>query len=255
MIVAVWGRDGSGKTMIADALADRLASGDQLAAVLDTDLTQPTVHLRKPIREVKEEERFGSLGRAISGIGMLEARSYLHQHHRNQGLFIAGLTAADDYLSYELGLGAKDMAERFVKSCTEVVDHVVLDCSGQRTDPFLPAALALADAFIVVLTPEPQSIWWWWSVVKFLTDTVGLPKVIPVMNMVQRQHDFGSAVKGTALEESLGTVLAFPWSRELDALRCAGELPSGATSFSGRKWNRSIQRLIERLAGMGGEPK
>ncbi len=253
MIVAVWGRDGSGKSMLADALADRLASGDQLAAVIDTDLTQPTVHLRKPIHEVKEEERFGSLGRAIAGVGLLEARSYLHQHHQNKSLFIAGLTAKDDYLSYELGLGAKDIAERFVKSCAEVVDHVVLDCSGQRTDPFLPVALSLADAFIVVLTPEPQSIWWWWSVVQFLTTTVGLKKVVPVMNMVQRHHDYESAVKGTALEESLGVVLPLPWSRELDALRCAGELPRGVASIPGRKWNRHMQQLLFRLAGMGGE--
>jgi MinD-like ATPase involved in chromosome partitioning or flagellar assembly len=252
MIVAVWGRDGCGKSTIADALANKLAQGDDLAAVIDSDLTMPTVHIRKPIRDVKEEDRFGSIGRAIAGVGMLEARSYLHQHYRNQGLFVAGLTAKDDFLSYELGLSSKDMAERFVTSCSEVVEHIVLDLSGQRTDPFLPVALAKADAFIVVLTPEPQSIWWWWSVVQFLSTTVGMEKVIPIMNMVQKHHDIDSAIKGTALEGTLDKSPYLPWCREINMVRCSGELPCQATvSVAGRRWNRCIKEIVGELTKRG----
>ncbi|NCB00467.1 MAG: hypothetical protein EOM70_13975, partial [Clostridia bacterium] len=141
MLLTIWGRDGSGKSTLADHLG-HLLSRDSLVAVIDSDLTQPTLPIRLSGMNFRREK---SLGRAIAGTGTSEAKTYLHQHPDYQGLFFAGLLTDDDYLSYEIGLEAEQAAAQFIRNCQDTVDHVILDCSGQRTDPFAPISLYLAD--------------------------------------------------------------------------------------------------------------
>ncbi|MDD2459354.1 MAG: hypothetical protein PHQ83_12695 [Eubacteriales bacterium] len=141
MLITIWGRDGSGKSTLADHLGSLLAR-DALAAVIDTDLTQPTLPVRLSGTNFKRDR---SLGRAIAGTGAVEAITYLHPHPDINGLFFAGLLNGDDYLSFEIGLEAELAADLFIRKCQEAVDHVVLDCSGQRTDPFVPIGLQTSD--------------------------------------------------------------------------------------------------------------
>jgi MinD superfamily P-loop ATPase len=61
MLITIWGRDGSGKSSLADHLGSLLVR-DSLAAVIDTDLTQPTLPVRLSGMNFKRER---SLGRAI----------------------------------------------------------------------------------------------------------------------------------------------------------------------------------------------
>ena len=147
MLITIWGRDGSGKSSIADHLGSLLAR-DSLAAVIDTDLTQPTLPVRLSGMNFKRER---SLGRAIAGTGTVEAKTYLHQHPDIHGLFFAGLLNEDDYLSYEIGLEAEHTAGLFIRKCQAVVDHVILDCSGQRTDPFVPIGLQSSSLILIVI--------------------------------------------------------------------------------------------------------
>ena len=111
MLISIWGRDGSGKSTLADYLGSQI-SKKSLVAVIDTDLTQPTLPIRLPgSRFVKDN----SLGRAIAGAGTMEIKRYLHQDPKNDGLFYAGLLNGDDYLAYEIGLEAESTADLFVK--------------------------------------------------------------------------------------------------------------------------------------------
>ena len=70
MLISIWGRDGSGKSTLADYLGSQLVT-KSLTAVIDTDLTQPTLPVRLPgVRFNKEN----SLGRAIAGAGTMEVK-------------------------------------------------------------------------------------------------------------------------------------------------------------------------------------
>jgi MinD-like ATPase involved in chromosome partitioning or flagellar assembly len=146
MIIAVWGRDGVGKSLLCDALGLLLSQKD-VAAIIDTDLTQPTL----PIR--------------LNGFHL------------------------DDYMSYEAGLDADETAQDFVEQCSELADTVILNLSGQRTDPFLPGALLHADKVVVMLTPDVQGICWYQSVAPLLRNRQTQGHVLPVATMIGKHHD------------------------------------------------------------------
>lgn len=181
MIFAIWGRDGTGKSTLADALG-MLFVKQGVMAIIDTDLTQPTLPSR--VNGIKADPD-ASLGKAISGVGTDDAAKYLHQHPKIKRLFYAGLIDQDEYLSYELGLDASDAARDFMKRCTTLADTVILDLSGQRTDPFVPAALSSADKVIVPITLDAQGVCWFNAVIPFLEAMNAFGRVLPIAAMAE----------------------------------------------------------------------
>ena len=64
MRIAIWGRDGTGKSTLADALG-MLFIKQGVTAIIDTDLTQPSLPARVNGRKLSAD---ASLGKAISGM-------------------------------------------------------------------------------------------------------------------------------------------------------------------------------------------
>ncbi len=249
MIVAIWGRDGTGKSTLADALAQRLTNGSRsLVALIDTDLTQPTLPVRLPLVSHPPE---ASLGRVLSGVGTQEPALYLRQHPKVGTLFVAGLAAGDDLLAYELGLSAHEAAGRFVASLSHV-DHIVLDVSGQRTDPFLMVALQMADTLLLPFAADPQGVCWWEAVQPLLERTNATAKVLPVLSRVRPYQDVDATLKASGLWPSKATIPVLPYSREIDALHTGGETTIQSTG-NGRAWNRLVNELHRKLTTNGGE--
>ena len=207
MVFAIWGRDGTGKSMLADALG-RIFCKQGITSIIDTDLTQPTLPARINGKKLSAET---SLGKAISGMGTDDAAPYLHQHPKVKQLFYAGLTSQDEYLSYEMGLDATDAARDFVQRCTALADTVLLDMSGQRTDPFVPVALSGADKIIIPIVPNVQGVCWFNAVKPFLEAMNAAGRVLPIAAMVDRQHDLSVVEKAADMR----FVAELPYVREL----------------------------------------
>jgi len=245
MLITIWGRDGSGKSTLADYLGSLLAQKN-LVAVIDTDLTQPTLPIRLPgTRFVREN----SMGRAVAGTGTIEVKCYLHQHPQQDGLFFAGLLNGDDYMAYEIGLDAETTAHLFVKNCLKVVDHVILDCSGQRTDPFVPVGLKESDRILILLTPDLQGICWWKAVEPLLRQMNVLDKVWPILSIVQKYHQDSWVQEGIEVDFKA----ALPFTSELNILRCSGKPIEDLITGSGRDWYKGLRRLYEDLIRTGSD--
>lgn len=183
------GRDGIGKSTLADALG-YLFSRENITVVIDTELIQPTL----PIRLIGEHfypER--SLGKALSGIGIGDTTRCLHQHPKHKSLFYAGLTDHDEYLSYEIGLESDNHAHDFIEACMEAADTVILDLSGQRTDPFVPCALIHSDKIIVPITPDVQGVCWYIAVEPLLKSMGALDRIV---NRIRRIRQAGGCAQG-----------------------------------------------------------
>lgn len=206
MIFAIWGRDGTGKSTLSDALG-RIFCKQGITVIIDTDLTQSTLPARINGKKIIAET---SLGKAISGMGMDDAAKYLHQHPRMKRLFYAGLTPQDEYLSYELGLDATDGTRDFVQRCAALADTVVLDLSGQRTDPFVPVALSGADKIIIPIAPNVQGVCWFNAVKPLLEAMNAAGRVLPVAAMADRQHDLSVVEKAADMR----FIAALPYVRE-----------------------------------------
>ena len=206
MRIAIWGRDGTGKSTLADALG-RIFCKQGITAIIDTDLTQPTLPARINGKKFSAET---SLGKAISGMGADDAARYLHQHPKVKRLFYAGLTSQDEYLSFELGLDATDAARDFVQRCAALADTVILDLSGQRTDPFVPVALSGADKIIIPITPNVQGVCWFNAVKPFLEAMNAAGHVLSVAAMADRQHDLSVVEKAADMR----FIAVLPYVRE-----------------------------------------
>ena len=205
MIVAIWGRDGTGKSTLADVMG-QMFSKHGVTTIIDTDLTQPTMPMRVNGKRFSTD---ASLGKALSGVRTDDAAKYLHQHPKNKRLFYAGLTDRDEYLSYEHGLETADAAKTFMEQCALLADTVILDLSGQRTDPFVPAALSSADKIIVPITPNVHGICWMEAVNPFLKVMNTLGRVLPIATMVT--HPALDAIEKVA---DIRFATALPYVRE-----------------------------------------
>lgn len=230
MLISIWGRDGIGKSTLVDALGG-LLSQRGITVGIDTDLTQPTLPVRISEKCLNPDN---SLGKAISGIGTGDVTSYLHQHPKKKQLFYAGLTDQDEYLSYEIGLEADDNAQDFVKGCKEAADAVILDLSGQRTDPFIPCALIHSDKIIVPITPDIQGVCWYNAVKPLLQSMNAQGRVLPVTVMADRHHDL-------SVIEKVADV------RFAAALPFVKEFRQGSTVFSLDGTSLTAQRYIKQV--------
>jgi len=240
MTIAVWGRDGIGKSTLCDALG-ALFVKQGITVVIDTDLTQPTL----PVRENgKHFDTDTSLGKAVSGVGMGDVSRYLHQHSKQKSLFYAGLTDKDEYLSYELGLEADNMAQDFIEQCTGVADAVILDLSGQRTDPFVPGVLVHADKIIVVFTPDVQGVCWFNAVKPLLENMGAMERIVPVAAIRSKQHDIPAVEKAIGLQLSavLGFVKEFRMAND-------GIYPLDGTTPAAMRYTRQVKKLYGLLKG------
>lgn len=233
MVLAIWGRDGTGKSTLADALG-RLFAKRGVTAIIDTDLTQPTLPQRINGKKVSTD---ASLGKAISGVGADDPARYLQQHPKNKQLFFSGLIDHEEYLSYELGLDAVDAARDFMERCATLADTVILDLSGQRTDPFVPAALSSADMVIVTITPDVQGICWFNAVKPFLVAMNVLGRVLPIAAMVA--HPMLDAIEKTA---DIRFAALLPYVQEF---RQNGT--SAGTTLAAVRYAKQVQKLYKIL--------
>ncbi len=236
MILAIWGRDGVGKSTLSDSLGVLFAQKG-ICITIDTDLTQPTIPAR-----IAGNPGKGSLGRAISGSIITDIKPYLHQHPKHKGLFFAGLTDKDDYLSYEIGLEADDNAQDLIDRCTEQAGTIIIDLSGQRSDPFLPPALLNAENIVLLVVPDVQGLCWFLSVKSLLESMNAQGRVIPVAMKVQPYHDVGKIEKTGGLEFAA----SFPYLKEVAALRDTGE-----TAVCIAKYAKPLKSLFKRIWGGG----
>lgn len=242
MLIAIWGRDGIGKSTLADTLGGLFAK-KEISLVIDTDMTQPTLPVRINGRRFDEDT---SLGNAISGMGTGDAAPYLHQHPKQKQLFYAGLTDRDEYLSYEIGLEADNHAKDFIELCTEMTDTVILDLSGQRTDPFVPCALIHADKVIVPITPDVQGVCWFNAVKPLLHSMNAKERILPVAAMTDKHHDL------TAIEKvaDIHFVATLPFVKEFRQRRDTGASSLDGTTPAALRYIRQVQKLHALLKGV-----
>ena len=235
MLIAVWGRDGIGKSTLCDALGVLFAK-QSITAIIDTDLTQPTLPIRVNGRHYDADT---SLGKAISGIGTRIAAPYLHQHPKHKSLFYSGLTDRDEYLSYEIGLEAADTVQDFIEQCKEMADTVILDLSGQRTDPFVPCALIHADKVLAVFTPDVQGTCWFNSIKRLLETMNAQGRILPVAALMENHHDLAAIEKATDTQFAA----ALPFVKEFRQIRDTGAFPTDGTMPATSRYGKQVQKL------------
>lgn len=242
MITAVWGKSGSGRSVIANEIGRYYARRGNITVVVDTDMTQPTL----PPRLLKApEQKKASLGTIFAAPQVRDAQSYLHLHHNGSKLFFAGLTKDDHYLSHEIGMRQYSQAASFISACQSAVDVIVLDLCGQRGDPFLAVALDSADRFLMVHTPDIKNLCWHIGVNPLLSKKMSerSRSILHIANAVQRHHDLAEYEKSAGIKFTA----VLPYSQSIKEVDGQGNFASFSCDHPGRVWQRRFISDVEKV--------
>jgi hypothetical protein len=126
---------------------------------------------------------------------------------------------------------------------------VIVDCSGQRADPFLPDALIKSDKVLILISPDLQGISWWRSIKPLIDEMKVEHKVIPVISQLHEHHNKKWLQEGYGFDQ----FVALPFTRELNLNRCTGRIDQNLTTRAGRSWQKTVDALINDLTRNRGD--
>ena len=235
MILAIWGTSACGKSMLADVLGKQYSEHD-LTAVIDTNPCMPTLPLRIGGLRTSAEH---SLGRYLTGTGSVEVKDYYMQHPEHRGLFYTGLTANDTYLSYEVDLQSSKKAVEFLDRSARFFNSIILDCSVQRSAPFLGAMLERADVILLPMIPNPAAVHWYNAIRDMLTNARVLGKCIFLANMVSASNLTNDVEGQTGIEFAA----RLPYLRDASYLQDSGKFLTDSSSHFLARWNKEFRLL------------
>lgn len=247
MILAIWGCGGIGKTTLASALGSVYANNGTVG-VIDTSLSQPTLPVHMPGVKLDAEH---SLGRYLNRLGSNEIRSYYHQSPFCDALFFAGLSDGDSYTDFEIGFEAIDRAKEFVQESEKLLETIILDCSVQRNDPFLPVLLRSADFILLPMIPNVASVHWFESVRPMLRNAGVLDRIIPVAVMTMPFHLIDEVEKQMDMRFAAEMNFCRDVAQATDECRLATEV----SRREGLIWTRNLHRLYDEIERRRSEVK
>jgi len=206
--------------------------------VIDTNLCSPTLPIQLAGTRLEQEH---SLGRHLNRLGTNEIRPYFHQHPQCSGMFLAGLTDRDTFIDYEIGYEGIDRAREFLLQSEELLGTVILDCSVQRTDPFLPVMLREADCIVLPIVPSVGAVYWYSAILPMLQNAGVLEITVPAATMVQPFHLISE------VEGQLGIRFAaqFKYSRDVGRLHDECRLATEEIWREGIAWTKNLHRLYD----------
>lgn len=239
MIIAIWGCGGVGKTTIACGLGSMYAEHGTVG-IIDTNLCGPTLPIH--LSGVKLDPEY-SLGRYLNRLGTNEVRPYYHQHPICDGMFLSGLSTRDTYTDYEIGFEAISRAKEFLERSEEMLGTVILDCSAQRTDPFLPVMLRRADAIILPIVPNIGAVHWYVAIRSMLENAGVLSRTLSIAVMTMPFHLIDEVERQTGVK----FIAQFRYSGELARLRDECRLATDAVRHDGLHWSRNLRQLFAEI--------
>lgn len=149
-IITLYGPDGSGKTTLAYALADRLAGPDHLVLIVHTDFTRPVLQEHSP-----NKQDALSLGQLL----MVEDMNDLDRTViplKNKNVFVTGILGGENYASYHDY--PPEAARAFLRAAATAFDTVILDTTDYVRDGLALAGLDQCSHMAYLIPPNIQGI-------------------------------------------------------------------------------------------------
>jgi MinD-like ATPase involved in chromosome partitioning or flagellar assembly len=150
-VIAVWGKNGSGRSTVAVNLAVYLAKKGNLVGLVGANKAYGSVQYYLGI-DIPEEK---SLKNALETIDQDDLVQFFVQHPKVKDLFVMGLSNTDNCL--KLRSIKEDAGKRLLLNTKDKFDYYIIDCTETFTDTLTTIGCQYADVVLEVIKPTIQA--------------------------------------------------------------------------------------------------
>ena len=233
-LISVYGPDGSGKTTLAYALANELASGDTQVLLVHTDFSRPVLPERIP--ELQDALSLGQL--LLTGDRYNMEDSFV-PYPKNSNVFVTGILHNENFSSYPASACLLEAAKKYFETVSAVFDFVIVDSTDDVSDNLALAGLAQAGAVVELVPPNIQGV--------LFSEAYGM--IFDSLHTKEKTLYTASKCRDDQnpelIEHRLGVRFSarLPYSSEVDAKAMSGGLIRGCAGKEGISYEREISRL------------
>lgn len=238
-IIAVWGNNGSGKSLISCALGNALTAKNTNVIILSSDKLTPMLNVFLPFLEAKPNS---SLGIPLSD-GIINLQGKIHVHNDNGCLGFMSLSPGENGLTYQTNWSAnviRNLLETL--NAGEFAQYIVIDCTSNPLDDSLTLyALEHADTVINVLSPDTRGISFLQSQLPILRS--GNFRVDEYITILNNCYAYSPA---SQIAQDYGCQYILPHAKDAYTRYIGGQLIKNLYEDTGVDFERAINMLTER---------
>lgn len=239
MITTIWGSSGSGKSMLACLLARRLMDGGQNVIVINPDTDCPMLPVWQPRQTAPAGTSLGTvLATKEIDKALVAQQVVIHKAYPSIGFL--GYSPKDVETIEPYTTSAMSSV---IRLSTELVDHVVLDCTGGVRDKFTAVALLMADMLLQVLTPDTKGgsfVRAQWPILSKTSPPARKQYIFA--GMARPFHDFDAAGGKAG-----GFNALLPYGKEMERAAASGGLCE-AYGFMNTRYTEALDMALEDMA-------
>ena len=236
-LIAVWGKNGTGKSTIAVNVAVCLTRNGFKTAVVGANRFYGSIQHYFGMSFTDEE----SLRRMLIRGNEIAIQPYFKEYELLNGLFLSSLSDADDCTGYRKFGGER--SARFLNLVKRSFQCAIIDCEESIEDPMSMLALTLSDRIIYCMKPNLQSVAFTTAHENLVEGLHIEEKITTVMNESRGMSDFSDYKPFSAHAD----VFQIPYCQDVAMNENSGK-PFMLTITPGRK-ARNYKMAMERFAG------
>lgn len=237
-IITVWGKDNSGKTTFAVNLACALAKRDHLVGLISSNLIYGDLQVYFGQSIPPEKGLFRALHEDNPNVGekFMEAGE-------SKNLFF--LSVPNHYTGLLCDNVSLQSVERLITASSLLFDILLIDGSGDLTNPISGTGLWLAEKVYTLYRPSASAPMWHKGVEDFVQELHIADKQINVMQTPNGEFD----------DKTFKSLIELSFIYELPFVKQAGELENAGTPVffyedrGCRQYSKVLEKISDELCG------
>ena len=241
-IIAVWGKDNSGKTTFAVNMACALANRDRLVGLISSNLIYGDLQVFFGQSVPPEKGLFRALNDDNPNIG-----GKFSECEQSKNLFF--LSVPNHYTSLLCDTVPLRSVERLIVAASLVFDILIIDGSGDVTNPVSSTGLWMAERIYTLYRPSIAAHMWHRGVEDFVRELHIKDKQVPVMQVPN----------GEFCDKTFKSLIELSFKYELPFVKRAGELENAGTPIyffrdrACRRYSRVLDKISDEICGGKGK--
>ena len=234
-IVAVWGKENSGKTNFAVNLVCALANRNRIVGLISSNLIYGDLQVYFGQSVPPEKGLFRGLNDDNPNIGEKFA-----EYEESKNLFF--LSVPNHYTGLLCDSVTLKSVEQLIVAASLVFDILIIDGSGDVTNPVSGVGLWMAERIYTLYRPSIAGQMWHMSVEDFVRE----------LHIKDKQTNIIQAPNGEFCDKTFKSLIELPFAYELPFVKQASELENAGTPIYFFK-DRACRRYIKVLEQISDE--